>query len=76
MDGAATLLESAAPVRVLTQGTGSVAAVTLVPVAPKPGRRITGARHRFGKAGRHANAEAVAGTESHAGARADGRVIT
>ncbi|HVQ42524.1 MAG TPA: YbaY family lipoprotein, partial [Vicinamibacterales bacterium] len=36
IDGATTLLESAKPVRVLTQGTGSFASITLVQPAPKP----------------------------------------
>ena len=36
VDGAATVLESAKPVRVLTQGTGSVASITLVQPEPKP----------------------------------------
>jgi uncharacterized lipoprotein YbaY/heat shock protein HslJ len=36
VDGATTLFESARPVRVLTQGTGSVASITLVQPAPLP----------------------------------------
>lgn len=36
VDGATTLFESAKPVRVLTQGTGSFASITLVQPAPKP----------------------------------------
>lgn len=41
VDGASTVFESAKPVRVLTQGTGSVASITLVEPAPKPNVETT-----------------------------------
>lgn len=41
VDGGTTLFESVKPVRVLTQGTGSVASITLVQAAPKPTAETT-----------------------------------
>jgi len=49
VDAGATVLESATPVRVLTQGTGSIASVTLVQVEPKP--NVPSAAEASAKAG-------------------------